>query len=285
MTHILACIDDSRYAPAVCEYAAWAAERLDVSVTLLHVVDDLDDHGTAHDWSGTLGPGDQEALLAAFTAADEQRGRAAQQYGQRLLDQALVRTRATGATQVVARQRSGTLVDAVTDLEADANLIVIGKGGPSADSAAQHLGSNLERVVRAVHKPMLVSPPEFRPVRRFLIAYDGGQSMRRAIVRLAHTALLRGAECHVLMVHDDQPVAHAELTEATGPLLRAGFPVTLSTASGDPDEVILSEVDRVSADLLVMGAYGHSRIRTLIVGSTTTAILRNATVPVLVFRR
>jgi nucleotide-binding universal stress UspA family protein len=48
--------------------------------------------------------------------------------------------------------------------------------------------------------------------------------------------------------------------------------------------VILDEVEREGIDLLVMGAYGHSRIRTLIIGSTTTATLRRCPVPVLMFR-
>ena len=53
---------------------------------------------------------------------------------------------------------------------------------------------------------------------------------------------------------------------------------------GHPDEAIVSVVERTDADLLVMGAYGHSRIRNLIIGSTTTALLRACTVPVLVVR-
>ena len=53
---------------------------------------------------------------------------------------------------------------------------------------------------------------------------------------------------------------------------------------GDPDEVIAEEVEKKGIDLLVMGAYGHSRIRHLVIGSTTTAFIRTCRIPVLLFR-
>lgn len=284
MTQILACIDGSGYSASVCDHAAWAAARLDASVSIVHVIDAHESHVIVSDRSGNLGFSDHESLLEEYTALDAQRGRLAQQRGRSMLDEATARVRSAGIADVGARQRQGSLVDTITDLEPDANLIVIGKRGESAQTATEHLGSNLERVVRAVHKPILVTSREFQPIRRFLIAYDGGRSMRRVIVRLAHTALLSGAECCVLMVDKDEASATRELAEATGPLLRAGFEVEVSVKSGDPEDVILSEIEREGIDLLVMGAYGHSRIRALIIGSTTTAMLRRCNVPVLLFR-
>ncbi len=284
MTQILACIDGSGYSASVCDHAAWAAARLDASVSIVHVIDAHESHVIVSDRSGNLGFSDHESLLEEYTALDAQRGRLAQQRGRSMLDEATARVRSAGIADVGARQRQGSLVDTITDLEPDANLIVIGKRGESAQTATEHLGSNLERVVRAVHKPILVTSREFQPIRRFLIAYDGGRSMRRAIVRLAHTALLSGAECCVLMVDKDEASDTRELAEATRPLLRAGFEVEVSVKSGDPEDVILSEIEREGIDLLVMGAYGHSRIRTLIIGSTTTAMLRRCNVPVLLFR-
>lgn len=38
MEHILACIDESTYAGSVCDYAAWASQRLQLPVELLHIV-------------------------------------------------------------------------------------------------------------------------------------------------------------------------------------------------------------------------------------------------------
>ena len=54
--------------------------------------------------------------------------------------------------------------------------------------------------------------------------------------------------------------------------------------AGDADDVLIAAASQVEADLMIMGAYGHSPLRTLIVGSTTTAIMRGVTLPVLLFR-
>jgi nucleotide-binding universal stress UspA family protein len=48
--------------------------------------------------------------------------------------------------------------------------------------------------------------------------------------------------------------------------------------------VISDAVEREGIDLLVMGAYGHSRIRNLIIGSTTTEMVRSCKIPVILYR-
>jgi nucleotide-binding universal stress UspA family protein len=46
-------------------------------------------------------------------------------------------------------------------------------------------------------------------------------------------------------------------------------------------EVLLEEAGRVNADLVVAGAYSHSRLRELILGGVTRHVLQNAAIPVL----
>jgi nucleotide-binding universal stress UspA family protein len=70
---------------------------------------------------------------------------------------------------------------------------------------------------------------------------------------------------------------------ATG-LRGAGFTVTADLVAGDPDEVVAREVTQRNIDIVVMGAYGHSRVRNLILGSTTTHLIRTCHVPIVLFR-
>jgi len=56
---------------------------------------------------------------------------------------------------------------------ADVRLFVIGKRGEAADFNKGHLGANLERVVRSVHRPLLATSRKFRLIVRFEIAFDG----------------------------------------------------------------------------------------------------------------
>ena len=61
-------------------------------------------------------------------------------------------------------------------------------------------------------------------------------------------------------------------------------PLNAELLSGDADALILKAVEHDGADLLVMGAFGHSRIRQMIVGSTTSNMIRKTKRPVLLFR-
>lgn len=284
MTTLLACLDASPYANGVCDYAVWASGRLSASVELLHVLDHREIDPVPQDLSGVLGLGERDSLLEEYVAVEEQRHRLARRRGQVLLDAAAERVRAAGVAEVTAHQRHGTLVDAVAELASSVDLIVIGKRGESAAHAGADLGSNLERLARAVHTPILVVPPQFRPVERVLLAYDGGSAARKAVERIATLPLLPGTRYRLLLVGADDDRHRAQLDDATKLLADAGILVSAEVAPGDPERVIVAQIEAFRADLLVMGAYGHSRIRELFIGSTTTALLRSAPVPVLMYR-
>lgn len=284
MTTILACIDGSRYTASVCEHTAWAANRMDAAVELLLVHDHHAAEGMDFDLSGSLGHSEQEALLEELTAIDEERGRMAQKRGRLILDEARARVSSAGVDRVVTRHRHGVFVDTVVEMETGADLVVLGKRGESAKSASPHLGGSLERVVRASRKPVLVASRAFQPIKRFLIAFDGGPSVHRGIEYISQSPLLKDVECRLLLVGRDSDDNRRELAAAAEPLQQAGFNVTTRISPGHADDVIASEVAADSIDLVVMGALGHSRIRTLIIGSTTTATLQRCRIPVLMFR-
>ena len=155
MSKILACVDGSAYSLSVCDHAAWAADRLAAPVEVVHVHDRHPDDAVDADYSGHLGLGEGDALLAELTRLDEQRGRLAQQRSQLILDDATARLRADGVSDVRSRQRHGELVDTIAEIGSSADVIVIGKRGKTAAKAPDHLGTNLERVVRVSHQPIL----------------------------------------------------------------------------------------------------------------------------------
>jgi nucleotide-binding universal stress UspA family protein len=284
MGRILACIDGSTYAQSVCDHAAWAAGRTAASIDLLHVLGRRDTASASVDLSGSLDADARETLLADLAALDQQKAKLAQQRGRLILDGAQARLKEATLSEVTAKLRHGDVVEAVEELEADASLIVMGKRGEAADFATLHLGSNLERVARATKRPLLVASRAFRPIGRFLIAFDGGQSIAKAIQHMVVDRLLRGLECRLLMVGSVTPERRKRLLDAATTLRNAGYPIEARIEPGQPDEVIAREVEVSQFDLLVMGAYGHSRIRSLIIGSTTTQMIRSCRVPVLLFR-
>lgn len=282
MPRILACTDGSLYAASVCDHAAWAAGRLGgAAVQLLHVLDRAGG-GTPADHSGAIGFDASDELLRELAEVDAARGRVALRRARALLDDAERRLRAAGVAEVTLTQRHGSVVETVTEFEAGADLVVIGKRGEAADFDKGHLGANLERVVRASVLPVLVAARAFRPISRFLIAYDGGPAALKAVGYAARQPLLKGLECHLVTVA--APGAVPSLDQPVGMLRQAGMQVVAEALHGEPESAISAYVGAAGIDLLAMGAYGHTRIRTLLVGSTTTALLRACRIPVLVFR-
>lgn len=159
---------------------------------------------------------------------------------------------------------------------------MIGKRSEAADFARGHLGANLERVVRGSALPVLVAARAFRPLSRFLLAYDSGPAALKAVDYAARQSLLQALDCHLVTVAASG--AGPSLENPAAMLRNGRLQVATEVLHGEPKGAIAAYVEAAGIDLLVMGAYGHSRMRNLLVGSTTTALLRACRVPVLVFR-
>jgi nucleotide-binding universal stress UspA family protein len=281
---VLAALDVSTYAASVADHAGWAASRVGAPLELLHAIERAPSGGK-RDLSGSLTLGSREELLSSLAALDEQRGRLAQEQGRRLLDDAVARV-GTAHPQVSTKGllRHGGLVETLLDFEQGVRLFVVGKRGEHADFARGHLGSNLERVMRAVHRPVLVASRAFRHIERFMVAFDGSATTRKCIEMVAASPLLAGLPCVVLMVGEASSANAEAMDWAHAKLESAGYVPQMLTVPGAAEAVIAQTVADRGIDLLVMGAYGHSRIRTMIVGSTTTQVLRKCPVTVLLLR-
>ena len=284
MPNILACTDGSTYANSVYDHAAWAARQLGASIHVLHLVDPHHETASAADLSGTIGLGAKSALMEELVQLEATKARLAHAKGRALLDAARAHLAAAGIAQVVADQKHGSLADSIETYEAEADLVVLGKRGENNALDFKHLGSNLERVVRTCRHPVLAASRVFKPIRRALFAYDAGPATERAVDYLAGSPLLKGVAIHLLTVGAGDTRSAAGLTAARAKLAAAGFEVTAEQVPGDPDDVIAETVKREGYHLLVMGAYGHTRIRQLIIGSTTATLLRTCAVPALMFR-
>lgn len=284
MTKLIAVVDGSSYSHSVCDHAAWIAQKVGASVEVLHVLSRPDASGEPANLSGSIGLGARTALLAELAELDAQKARLAHKRGRAILDDAKLRISEAGVTDVSTLLRHGEVVETVQEFESAADLIVIGKRGEAANFNNMHLGSNLERVVRASHKPVLVASREFKPVKRFLLAFDGGKSALKAIDHIASRPVYSDLDCHLLSIGTESTSMRQQLEGAAALLRDAGFNVETDMLPGQAEHVISEQMQAREIDLLVMGAYGHSRIRNLIIGSTTTEMIRSCKAPVLLFR-
>ncbi|MFN3627777.1 MAG: universal stress protein [Parvibaculum sp.] len=282
MRKVLACIDGSTYGASVCDHAVWAAQQLQSDVELLHVLDRAPD-AVRSDLSGSIGLGTSEHLLEKLTHLDEDRAKLRLERGRAILEEAEKRIRAAGVANVSTRLRHGGLVDNVHELEPEARVVVLGKRGEHADFARMHLGGSVEQVVRAASLPVLVASRSFKPIKRVLIAFDGGASSRKAVDFLLSDPQFIAFDAHFVQAGkgrgSDEHLdwLQKRLGSWTGPH-------TVKQIAGEAETVISNYVTAEGIDLLAMGAFGHGPIRQFFVGSTTTAMLRACLVPFLLFR-
>ena len=284
MKKLIAFVDGSGYSKSVCDHAAWLAAKVDASVALIHVLGRRNESGAPIDLSGSIGLGARTALLGDLAELDGQMAKLSHQRGRAILEDAKDILLAAGVHETTTMLRNQGIVEAVQDLENDADLIVIGKRGEGSEVDKMHLGSNFERVVRSSHRPILVAAASFKPIQRLLLAFDGGASAIKAVNYLASNTELVGLNCHLLSVTEPSTEKQQQLDEAANQLRSGGHSVEASIRSGQAEAVICEEIKAGEIDLLLMGAYGHSRIRNLIIGSTTTAMIHSCKIPVMLFR-
>jgi nucleotide-binding universal stress UspA family protein len=191
---------------------------------------------------------------------------------------------------VVSYERRLTEDDAAGGLSLQsryADLVVVSQTDPDArgDDASADV---LEYVMLNSARPVLAVPyaGQFEhPGRRVLIAWDGSFEATRAIGN-ALPLLKRAHEVTVALfnvtdfsdTHGQQPGADMALY-----LARHGVKVNVTNATTELDigNALLSQAADIGADLLVMGGYGHSRLREVLVGGVTRTILQCMTLPVL----
>lgn len=281
---VLACVDQSEYAEHVADYAAWAAVRMRAPLEFLHIIDRSETLPDAEDHSGAIGIDAQETLLNKLSAEDEARMRVAREQGRMFLNGLRERATAAGAEHVDIRQRYGELTETLHEQEDGVQLMVLGRRGQSASITQRDLGRNVERVVRALNKPILTVTEGFKAPERVMIAFDGSPVTRRGVTMIAGSALFPGLPIVLLMSGKFSADRSKKLSWAQETLQQAGYTVSTRREPGDPEAVIAKTVQDEAIDLLVMGAFSHSPLRSLFFGSKTADLLRSSGIPTLLLR-
>jgi nucleotide-binding universal stress UspA family protein len=202
------------------------------------------------------------------------------------LDQFTATASGLGVASSEVRLSDDSMIDSLVLQSRYCDLVVVGQaspGYPADDTLPQELILHCPR-------PVLVIPREGRFERlgeRPLLAWDGGMAASRAIA--AALPLLRKAALVTLAVFNPQQVygAHGQQPGADLGAYLARHGVKLDVVVRQADDVgegLLSLAAEVDADLLVMGCYGHTRFRELLLGGATRSILNRMTLPVLMTR-
>jgi nucleotide-binding universal stress UspA family protein len=183
--------------------------------------------------------------------------------------------------------------DGLALLSRFADLVVVSQDDP-AESTSDHVLAIPDYVIINSPRPVVVvpradTPPAADPGRRILLAWDGSREAAAAMG--AALPLLRRAEAVTVamlsgpsMGVDECRAQQAELAGFLGRhQVRPAIIVREHAGShgGDIGRALLSMADELSADLLVMGCYGHSRLRELCLGGASRTVLAETRIPVL----
>ena len=196
---------------------------------------------------------------------------------------------AEGIARVAWRAPAGDPVMAVLAHGRACDLVVLGQRDPDA-ARSRFTGELFTAALVGLGRPILAMPRAGSPEtigRRILVATDGGREAARAIGD-AMPFLERAAQVNVLVggrgaADDATPFARTGVHVADW-LRDHGVTAALERYEwdeGGKGEWLLSRAADYGSDLIVMGGYGHSRLREIVLGGMTDTILREMTVPVL----
>jgi nucleotide-binding universal stress UspA family protein len=230
-----------------------------------------------HDISGSLGFEPYLDFSSKMREALRERGRV-------ILDAFTRRCQERGVACDTVLEM-GIVANEICDQARTADLVVIGHRGVNEQFSTGLLGSTTESVARKSPKPVFVSPMRFRQISRPLLAYDGSQRASAAMHAAAEVASALGLPLAVLhVVREGTSNGAKVLDEARRYLQCYGLEVGYETTTGHPHQRIVEVMRERGFDLLFIGAYGHSRIIEMVLGSTTEFVLRNSASPVFLAR-
>lgn len=281
---VLACVDGSNLMPAVCDYAAWIAQRVDAPLTLLHSIDHHPETAASLDLSGNIGVDSSDQLLRNIVALELQQSKLKLQQGKLIMRAAQQKVIQAGIANPDLHQRHGSLVESLIELEEQIRVLVVGARGKVHENQPDKIGAKLESIIRSLHKPILVVNGAFTAPERFMLAYDGSKAADKAVDMVVNSPLYRGLLCHLVCVSDD---GHGgELLEKAANKLKQvpGIKLISQKLSGNPEQALCAYQNQFDIDLTVMGAFSHTRIHDLLLGSFTVKMLSQSHKPLLLLR-
>lgn len=284
LASLLAVIDGDSGSEAVVKAAIDLGRRFDALVELLHV------QVPPQDALPMLGEGASGAMVEQVMKSIEAEAERRAAEARRLFDTHCASAKlpifseetrsspasfAIGLNEVVGREsdevaRRGRVVD----------MTLVQRPMPDEDAG---YSPALEAAMFESGRPVLLVPPgDFAGFgRKVAIAWDGGRESARAVA-MAMPILTESEKVMVLTAQDGTPKSKPS---ALGDYLAhhgiAAETWAFTPEEGPVGEALLDEAAKAGADLLVMGAYGHSRLRELVLGGVTRSVVSETTMPVL----
>jgi nucleotide-binding universal stress UspA family protein len=178
----------------------------------------------------------------------------------------------------------GVIDETIVEEGINFDLILLAQRGEHFHLGGALLGSTAESVVRKSRRPVMVTPATFQEIESMGLAYDGSGPADNALQLVVELYEQTAWPLTVIIITDDHSVG-ASLDQKIEDFLEPyKIDSTTIILRGKEEREIIKFIKEGSVELMVMGAYGHNRLRELILGSTTSYVIRKSTIPVLLSR-
>ncbi|MBK9145357.1 MAG: universal stress protein [Candidatus Melainabacteria bacterium] len=279
--NILVAVDGSEYSQRAAEYAFWLAGELDAEISAQHVVDPrLVELFIAPEFGEELG-----FSVAADT--EDRVFRAIKKIGTVVLELFAKEAKERGIA-VESHLDIGHIVEEVVKRSRTHDLVVMGHKGKGAKQSPSNLmtGSVAERVVLNSYSPVLVAVNSLKEIDQLLVAYDGSEAAKGALLAAEQMAKETHKTLRALtVVAEGESAAEAQITVEQGePYLREFHDKDVFRIEKGPHAQTLMDYAEKSRSLLIMGAYGFKRVDEMVLGTTASQVVRNSPTSVLVFK-
>ncbi|MDR2341122.1 MAG: universal stress protein [Puniceicoccales bacterium] len=279
MENILVCVDSSPQAVSCCDHALAIAKMGNAHVDVLYISDIRAFESCAV--SGLEPDGATTEVLGHLRVLEELKAKRIEKNVRGIFQCG------NYGKHVDFHHLHGFILDIIgefTKNERGIDFIVIGRRGEHSGNFKEHIGSTAERIIKASTVPCLVAAEKHTAAKRIMVAYDGSEHSEAAVKNLLGFGALFRGEVHLVTVETENvtPAGKAPLEKFCQSFKDVGINTITATLSGRVDEAIVRYIEMHSIDMLIMGAYGHSGIRHLFVGSNTTKILASTSITAIV---
>lgn len=272
---ILLPVDGSAYTESVLSHGKYLAEKFDA---LLRVITILDVR--TYEWTLNVGSEGYMPVVPATVYQDESY-RFLMERSDGLIEKISNHLKDSKIKHECERL-DGSPVELICELGRQVDLIIIGARGDYEKWDIAVLGATIESVSRQCQTPLMVVDKKVGQFKNIIVAYDKSDYSNKSLKLAANFAEKLGLPIEVLTVGDDEELRNECLDEAKHYLQPYNLKTQFRHEVGNASELIIEVTKNVpDYSLLVMGSYGHSRIREAILGSTTVEVMRNAVKPIL----
>jgi nucleotide-binding universal stress UspA family protein len=272
---ILIPTDGSANSLTALKYGIYIARKLDAVITGLYVLDvNLIQGPMLTDISGSVGMPPYDGFFDVIeTSLNEKADFILKNFQKHCQESGI---------NAEVKKTIGKISQIIIEESQGADLILMAKKGEHFHlKEGGLLGSVAEAVVRNSGKPVLITPETFLEIESMGLAYDGSNPAAKALKLSLELSEQAVWPLTVVVISPDAQKSAALTAEIEDIVKAQSSDCAVIILQGKEGEEIIKFIKEGSVELMVMGAYGHNRLRELLLGSTTSFVLRNSHIPVL----